>query len=133
MSQYLLDTDICIFFLKDKFQITEKILDVGSENCFLSEITILELTYGAYNSQQVEKHLREVTKLELLFGIIPIYDSSLIFGKEKARLRREGNLIPDFDLLIGAAAIENDLILVTNNEAHFKRLDGVEIDNWAKK
>lgn len=133
MPQYLLDTDICIFFLKDKFQITERILEVGSDNCFLSEITILELTYGAYNSQQVEKHLREVAKLELLFGIIPIYDSSMIFGKEKARLRGKGKLIPDFDLLIGAAAIENDLILVTNNEAHFKRLDGVEIENWVKK
>lgn len=45
--KYLLDSDICIFFLKGKFGINDRILTVGIENCCLSEITIAELKYGA--------------------------------------------------------------------------------------
>jgi tRNA(fMet)-specific endonuclease VapC len=54
------------------------------------------------------------------------------FGKEKAKLRREGNLIHDFDLLIGATAVHFDMIMVTNNEKHLSRITGIKIENWIK-
>lgn len=130
--KFLLDTDICIFFLKGKFGIKDKIIKAGIENCFISEITIAELKFGARKSDDFEKHSKEVDKMEELFTVIPIYSSFEKFAEEKVRLQKEGNLIPDFDLLIGSTAIENDLILVSNNEKHLKRISGIRLENWAK-
>lgn len=129
-TKYLLDTDACIFLLKDKANIKEKIEEVGIENCFVSEITIAELCFGAYNSAQLHRHLEDVLNIEKLFSIVPIYDCLHFFGKEKSRLRSEGNLIPDFDLLIGVTAIKYDMTLVTNNIKHLYRLEGIKIENW---
>lgn len=132
MANYLLDTDICIFLLKDKHKIKQRIKTVGIENCFVSEITIAELTYGAFKSENYEKHLKEVANMEELFGVVPIYECLKKFAKEKARLNKSGRRIPDFDLLIGTTALQRDMILVTNNEKHMARLDGIKIENWTK-
>ncbi len=132
MKRYLLDTDICIYFLKGKYHIKSKIEEAGLSNCFISEITIAELAYGAYNSEQFEKHIQEVLKMQALFEVIPINEILISFGEEKARLKKAGNLIPDFDLLIGLTAFQHNMILVTNNEKHLSRIDKIEIENWAK-
>jgi len=133
MSQYLIDTDICINFLKGKFRIKDKVKEVGIENCYISEITIAELTFGAYKSTNFEKHILEVKKMEILFEIIPIYGSINKYGEERVKLQKAGNLIPDFDLLIGTTAVTNNLIMVTNNEKHLSRISGIAIENWTKK
>ena len=133
MSQYLIDTDICISFLKGKHGIKEKVKEVGIENCYISEITIAELTYGAYKSTNFEKHILEVKKMEILFEIIPIYGSINKYGEERVRLQKTGNLIPDFDLLIGTTAVTNNLVMVTNNEKHLSRISGIVIENWTKR
>lgn len=130
--EYLLDTDICIFFLKGKYNIKDKILKVGIENCYISEITIAELKYGAEKSENFSKHSKEVEKMEELFTVVPIYNSLDFFAKEKVKLQKEGNLIPDFDLLIGATSISNDMILVSNNEKHLKRISTIKLENWVR-
>jgi tRNA(fMet)-specific endonuclease VapC len=48
--QYLLDTSICVFFLRGRLHLDEIIQTKGRENCFISEITAFELRYGAENS-----------------------------------------------------------------------------------
>jgi len=52
------------------------------------------------------------------------------FAKIKATLKAQGNLIDDFDMLIAAIALRNDMILVTNNERHFERISNLSIENW---
>jgi tRNA(fMet)-specific endonuclease VapC len=66
-------------------------------------------------------------------GILPIFNCLDLYAKEKARLRKTGRLIDDFDLLIGCSAIKNGLILVTNNETHFERIKNIRIENWTGK
>lgn len=127
---YLLDTDMLISFLKDQYSVAEKIDRVGIENCCISEISILELTYGAYNSTKIEKHLAEVQQIEYLFEIIPLYSAVEIFAQEKSRLRKEGSLIPDFDLIVGCTAVANKMTSVTNNVKHLKRVKGIILENW---
>ena len=56
-----------------------------------------------------------------------------IYAKEKAKLRKSGKLIDDFDILIGATAVANNLILVTENENHLNRLSKINIENWIKR
>lgn len=48
--QYLLDTNICVFFLRGKMNLDEVIKEKGKQNCFISEITVFELRFGAENS-----------------------------------------------------------------------------------
>ncbi|MGB3776951.1 MAG: type II toxin-antitoxin system VapC family toxin [Tunicatimonas sp.] len=127
-----MDTDICIFLLQGKYGLEEKIKRVGLKNCYISEITIAELKYGAENSNNYQKHILEVEKIERLFTVIPIYGSFGQYAKEKARLRKEGTLIPDFDLLIGVTAVTNDLVMVTNNEKHLSRISSIQLENWTK-
>lgn len=54
MKKYLLDTNICIYFIKGQFELNRKIAEVGEQNCFISEMTVAELKYGVENSKTVE-------------------------------------------------------------------------------
>lgn len=130
MKKYLLDTNICIYFLKGQFNLHQKIEKAGVENCFVSEITIAELKYGVANSKQIAKNSEVLEKFQNKFAILPIFTSLDIYAKEKARLRKKGKMLDDFDLLIGATAITNNLILATRNVNDFDRLEGIKIDDW---
>lgn len=63
------------------------------------------------------------------FFVVPIYNSLDIYAKEKARLRKQGLMIDDSDILIGATAVANDMVLVTNNVVHLSRLDNIVIED----
>ena len=130
MKKYLLDTNICISFLKGQFGLHDKIKEIGEESCLLSEITIAELKFGAENSVQKEKNRKNVEEFQAKFDIIPIFPALDIFAKEKARLKTKGKILDDFDLLIGSTAIFNNLTLVTKNVSDFDRLDGIVIEDW---
>lgn len=104
--------------------------EIGIENCYISEITLAELKYGAAFSQNPQKHTKEVEELLEYISVIPIASAIDLFAVEKARLRRLGTLIDDFDLLIGCTAIENDMILVTNNTKHFQRIINIQLEDW---
>ncbi|MCB0854891.1 MAG: type II toxin-antitoxin system VapC family toxin [Bacteroidetes bacterium] len=132
MTEYLLDTNICIFFFKGRYNLDEKIKKVGLENCFISEITLAELIYGAEHSADPQKHWKKVNEFQKGIQVLPIFNVLKTYGKEKSRLRKLGQLIDDFDLLIGATAIENDLILVTNNTRHFSRIENIQLEDWTK-
>lgn len=132
--QYLLDTNICIFFLRGKMNLDEIIKDKGKQNCFISEITVFELRFGAENSQDIEKSHKAVDLFVNGISIIPISSCIRSYAKEKVRLRKIGRPINDeFDLLIGVTAIENKLTLVTDNAKDFVHFDGIEIENWFKR
>jgi tRNA(fMet)-specific endonuclease VapC len=130
LKKYLFDTNICIYFLKGLFNLDKKIENAGLSNCFVSEITIAELKFGAENSENQEKNRKTVDQFVNKFTIIPIFNSLDVYAKEKSRLRKKGLPLDDFDLLIGATAISNNLTLVTRNVSDFERLKGIQIENW---
>jgi len=111
--------------------LNKKILEIGEENCFISEITVAELKYGIENSKTIEAMRKIVEAFIPKFRVIPIYNSLDIYAKEKAKLKKQGLLIDDFDILIGSTAIANNMIMVTNNVAHLNRLDNIIIEDWA--
>jgi len=132
LKSYLIDTNICIYYIKGKFNLKEKFNSIPKSNRFISEITLAELKYGVKNSQNPDKN--QIALEDFLSGvqILPIFNSLDLYATEKARLRKSGQIIDDFDLLIGVSAISNDLILVTNNESHFGRINEIKIENWTK-
>ena len=114
MNGYLLDTNICIYYIKGKYNLDKKFDTVEDNSLFISEITLAELKFGVENSAFPEKNRRVLQDFLSGIQILPIFDSLDIFAREKARLRRSGTPVDDFDLLIGACAVVNDMVLVTN-------------------
>ena len=132
MSQYLLDTNICIYYIKGSYNLKEKFQQVGPENCFISEITLAELKYGVANSKQKEKNQKALKNFLSGIQMLPIFPALDLYASEKTRLRKAGNIIDDFDLLIGATAVAFDIKMVTNNTAHFSRISDIELENWVE-
>lgn len=131
---YLLDTSICVFFLRGKLDLDKMVKEVGLDNCYISEITVAELRFGAENSEDTVKSNKAVDIFLRGLTIIPIFGSIKRYAIEKVRLRKIGKPINDeFDLLIGVTAIENQLTLVTNNIKDFKLLNGIQIENWFER
>lgn len=128
--QYLLDTNICVFVLRQKYGVGERMLQAGVSNCFISELTYAELLYGAECSDNPEKNKALIDRFLSRIRVIPIKDAIPLFAKEKARLRKDGTLVEDFDLLIGTTAVKGGLTMVTENTRHFQNIDGIQLDNW---
>ncbi len=131
--KYLLDTNICISLLKNQYGIREAILNVKTKNCFVSEITIAELYYGASKSNNREERVKDVDFIVSHFGIVPIFRALPLYGDLKAKLEKDGNRIDDFDILIGSTAIANGMVMVTDNVKHLGRLPGIKIENWTNR
>jgi len=130
VTGYLLDTNTCIFFLKGLYELDVKIKLAGIENCFISEISVAELKFGAEKSQRSKENRSVISTFIEQINVLPIYGSLDVYASEKARLQKEGKIIDDFDLLIGSTAIANGLTLVTNNTKHFKRMREITIEDW---
>lgn len=130
MKRYLLDTYICVFLFRQKFGVAQRLDAVGASACFVSDITIAELKYGAYKSQRVEENLALIENFLSQVGIVPFADAVDDYAQEKNRLRLKGIPIEDFDLLIAASARANDMILVTDNLKHFQYVEGLKMENW---
>ena len=118
--------------LKNKYGVREAVIKANPANCYVSEITIAELYFGASKSNRKEERLKDVDFFVRKFKILPIYPALPIFGDIRAELEEKGNRLDDFDLLIGATAIHNNLVIVTDNVKHLGRLSNVKIENWVE-
>ena len=134
MSQYLLDTNICIHFIKGEYDLGNKIRTVGFHSCYLSEITIAELLYGVENSSTDRRsmNLQRVQNLRTAFSerVLSIEECLEEYATQKAQLRRMGRRVEDLDIFIGATSIVKGLTLVTRNTKDFANMTGIVLENW---
>jgi len=129
MTKYLIDSDILIYFLKGKQEVVEKLSQIPIDDLYISRINYTELMYGAYNSSKINQNLKVIEPFLESFTVLEFTKaSSLIFAKEKARLKKSGNIIADMDLMIASIAIENDCTLISNNMKHFERIQNLELE-----
>ena len=111
-----------------------RIQEKGRKNFFISEITVVELRFGAENSNDPEKAHKAVDDFIKGLSVVSIFGAINLYAREKVRLRRIGTTINDeFDLLIGVTAVQNNLILVTDNVRHFVRIEDIQIENWYRR
>ena len=132
MAKFLLDSDILIYFLKGKAQTVSQFAKYAANDLAISRINYTEVLYGAYNSAKTDKNLKVVVPFLENFEVFE-FDryAAEIFAKEKARLKRQGAMLADMDLMIASIAIANNLTLVSNNIKHFERVKGLRLENWA--
>jgi tRNA(fMet)-specific endonuclease VapC len=132
--QYLLDTNICVFYLRGKFNLAKAIEARGYENCCVSEVTVAKLRYEAENSANPTKRHRLLDTFLQRIEIIPITDCIRTYAEVRVRLNRAGTPVHDnFDLMIAASAIYNKLTLVTDNLKDFINVAGIQIENWVER
>lgn len=125
--KYLLDTDVIVDHLRNRKGIDVVWLDKGSA---ISIITKAELLYGAHKSDQLEKNLDMIEQMfkELPIEFVTLSDDILdIFARTKVYLETKGKRLDDFDLLIAATAISEELILVTRNIKHYQRIPRLKL------
>lgn len=126
---YLLDTCICIALIKRMPSVVDRIRFVGVDNCKISVVTLAELYFGAFKSG-LKKHFEDVEVIKNLFEQYDITDSLSEYGDIRWQLERSGRKIDHFDLLIGATALHEHLVVVTGNTNHFERIPNLRIENW---
>ena len=133
MNGYLIDTNICIFAFRGEHGIIERMKQYGKSRCFVSDVTVMELRYGAYKSAKKAENLSIVNNFLKKVKIVPFAKTIDVFCQEKLRLQKLGKSLEDYDLLIGCAAKALGLTMVTHNVKHFERIEGIVVEDWVAK
>ena len=133
--KYILDTNICIYIIKQKpVQVFEKFKNLQLGSVGISIITFAELHYGVRKSVQPEKNQLALNQFLIPLEIFDFDANAAIeYGRIRTNLEKIGTPIWPLDTLIAAHAKSLKLTLVTNNEKEFKRVAGLEIANWSKE
>ena len=128
---YLLDTNVCIYLINGNPRLKDKVKEIGVFSIGISNVTLAELYFGAYNSKNISENLETISIFKRNLNIYSDdVESAELFGRIKAKLKASGRIIEDFDILIASIAISNNCILVTNNVQHFDRIESIRIENW---
>ena len=131
--KYIVDTDILIYFLKNNEKVVESFSKINDKNVFTTIINYTELLFGAYNSLKVEQNLRKFKSFLKTINILDFdKEAAEHYARIKAKLKREGNLIADMDLLIASICLAKKYVFVTNNTRHFSRIENLTIENWSQ-
>ncbi|MDA8089779.1 MAG: type II toxin-antitoxin system VapC family toxin [Nitrospiraceae bacterium] len=130
--KFMLDTNICIYLIKQKSPSILKHLkrysvgDIG-----ISSITLAELYYGVEKSRYIQKNREALGEFLLPLEITDFDEkASQIYGVVRANLEKDGNLIGSMDMLIASHALSLDVTLITNNTREFKRIKELKVLDW---
>lgn len=131
MLKYLLDSNICIYTIKNRPDSVRKIFIENDGRMCVSTVTQMELIYGAEKSAAVSRNLKVVEGFLARLDVKE-FDSSAAThtGQIRAELAKAGTPIGPYDQMIAGHARSLGLIVVTNNVAEFSRVPGLRVENW---
>lgn len=125
---YILDTDWIINLLAGSKDAEEKIQHLNPQEIVISLITVAEVYESAFNYANPEAHIQSFRQFLNNFKLLNLNLSIMEkFAEIRAHLRRRGQTISDFDILLGATALHHDLIILTYNKKHFERIPDLKI------
>jgi tRNA(fMet)-specific endonuclease VapC len=130
--KYMLDTNICIYLIKQKpTAVLKRLSKTNISEISISSITLSELFYGVSKSSKPEQNFMALTQFVAPLEILPFgSEAAQYYGDLRARLEKQGTPIGSLDMLIAAHALSITSTLVTNNEKEFNRVLGLKIENW---
>lgn len=129
---YLLDTDICIYVMKNRFPaLTSILLSKNPDDLAISSVTLYELEYGAAKSRWSENTRDKLYAFLSPFSILPFdANDAITAGYLRALLANQGSPIGPYDIQIAAQAYARDLTMVTHNTSEFSRIPDLRIEDW---
>lgn len=132
MTRFILDTNVIIALVNNTAShVGERIRSYPQGDIVLSALVVYELYYGAFASGRRERNLMEIDALR--FPILPFdAEDARQAGELRAHLRSAGTPIGSYDLLIAGQALARNLTLVTNNVREFRRVPGLQVEDWLK-
>ena len=132
MLEYMLDTNICIYVLKNRPAVVREKFDSVAERLCISSIVLAELHYGAEKSARRQQNLQAIEEFVARLEVLDFSPAAAAHhGQLRAELERLGQPAGPYDMLIGAHARSEGLIVVTNNMREFARMPGLRVENWA--
>lgn len=133
MPRYMLDTNICIYAIKNRHpQVREAFTRHQGQLC-ISTVVLMELLYGAEKSNRPEASLRIVEGLAASIDVLDYdIDAAAHTGQVRAELAKAGTPIGPYDQMIAGHARSRGLIIVTNNLREFQRVPGVRVEDWVR-
>jgi tRNA(fMet)-specific endonuclease VapC len=134
LIKYLLDTNICIYIMNRRpLEIFHKFKQFNVGDIGVSAITVSELQYGAVKSKNPNNNIQRVEEFLAPLEILSYdHNAANFYGEIRHNLEKKGETIGPLDMLIAAHALSNGIILITNNEKEFQRVDYLKIENWIK-
>lgn len=124
----LLDTDWVIDHFNGIAAITRRIEELRPGGLALSVISLAELYEGVHYSRDPAQSRAVLSRFLSTVTVLAVDDAVCdIFGRERGRLRRQGTMVGDFDLLIASTCLRHDLGIGTNNRRHFEMVEGLRI------
>jgi tRNA(fMet)-specific endonuclease VapC len=131
MLGYMLDTNICVYVMKNYPQALREKFNSLAEQLCISSITLGELHYGAEKSARRVENLTAIEHFVARLDVLPFGAKAAgHYGQLRAELERAGMLCGPHDMQIGGHARSEGLIVVTNNIREFSRMPGVRAENW---
>jgi tRNA(fMet)-specific endonuclease VapC len=135
IKKYTFDTNVFSYYIKGNKEIKDRLIKelLEGNQFIINPITYYEISRGllAINSQKKFQMFKDLCGI---FGIIELSNDVLdIAAQNYVILRKKGELIEDADLFIAATCIATDLVLITNNQSHFSRIDGLKIESWLEQ
>lgn len=128
---FLLDTDTCIYALKQDANVLGQLLSKSRDEIVISVITEAELRTGAAKSSSPIKTIRLLENFLRPLAVADFTsDDAMTYAQVRAKLERAGTPIGPLDTLIASQAVARKLTLVTNNEREFVRVAGLRVENW---
>jgi tRNA(fMet)-specific endonuclease VapC len=132
MLRYMLDTNICIYTIKNNPAAVREKFQQHQNHLCISSIVLSELLYGAEKSSQPEKSLALIEGMAARLEVLNFDEHAAAHAAEiRADLARKGTPIGHYDVLIAGHARSRGLVLVSNNLREFERVDGLRLENWA--
>jgi tRNA(fMet)-specific endonuclease VapC len=129
---YLFDTDTLSAVLRPRpdLGVARRLATVASEDQFTSSITLGELLFGALRKGRHDLIAR-IQSIADAVPVLPFHEAAArTYAEVRAALERNGTPLAEPDLRIAAIALTFDLVLVTGNERHFRRVPGLAVENW---
>jgi tRNA(fMet)-specific endonuclease VapC len=131
MLQYMLDTNICIYVMKQRPEKLRERFDRFAEQLCISSITLGELYHGVDKSARRAENLHGLETFASRLEVLAFSPKAAAhYGQMRAELERAGRPIGPYDLLIAAHARAEGLTIVTNNTREFRRAPGLRVENW---
>ncbi len=130
----LLDTNICIYAIRQRpTAVLRRLRATRRGEVAISAITMAELQFGVAKSARPDANAEALRAFVAPFEVLPFDDAAAgYYGQIRSYLEPRGIAIGTMDLLIAAHAASIPATVVTNDEAEFRRVPGLEIENWAR-
>lgn len=131
MIKFMLDTNICIFTIKNKPQIVREAFNPHDGQLCISTVTLMELIYGAEKSAAPEKNIAVVEGFAARLEVLPFDNEAAAHtGMIRSELAKAGTPIGPYDQMIAGHARSRGLVVVTNNRREFERVSGLRVEDW---